>query len=329
MTAFYDKDTNAVIVHAGIGGNWKNHKYIKKIGDRYFYTMEELRKFGQRAGNVTDKYITGKSASMDMDKASRKINDAQEAKRHNARVTASVDESAKRRRYGELRENRYNSEKSEKATKLADEYTKKYRSSPDYKEALKYNREYKSLNDEIKKAKARGASAQEINELQGLASDAKRKSTEAYKRVTNSEDYKNSEKYQKIAVEAQNTVRRNTDAIDQKYDKERKANREAGEWWDNEHNKDIKEGTKDYLDAKSSYDKSLAGRLDHIGAVMNEKMSDVADVLAPVLNSAKSTVFSIMGTIGGLMPDFSSSAKSTIDEGAKIVDYLLGKRSSL
>lgn len=329
MTAFYDKDTNTVIVHAGIGSGWKNHKYIKKIGDRYFYTMEELRKFGQRAGNVADKYITGKSASRDMDKASRRINDAQEAKRHNARVTADVDESAKRRRYGELRENRYNSEKNEKATKLADEYTKKYRSSPDYKEALRYNREYKSLNDEIKKAKARGASAQEINELQGLASDAKRKSAEAYKRVTNSEDYKNSEKYQKIAVESQNTVRRKTDEIDQRYDKERKANREAGEWWDNEHNKDIREGTKDYLDAKSSYDKSLAGRIDHLGAVMNEKMSDVADALAPVLNSAKSTVFSIMGAIGGLMSDFSSSAKSTIDEGAKIVDYLLGKRDSL
>ena len=35
---------NSELIHA-FGDTWKNHKYIKKIGNRYFYTMDELRKY--------------------------------------------------------------------------------------------------------------------------------------------------------------------------------------------------------------------------------------------------------------------------------------------
>ena len=35
---------NSELIHA-LGGSWKNHKYIKKIGNRYFYTMDELRNY--------------------------------------------------------------------------------------------------------------------------------------------------------------------------------------------------------------------------------------------------------------------------------------------
>jgi hypothetical protein len=37
-------------------GLWKKHKYIKKIGDRYYYTKEQLKKAGKKASDsVSDK----------------------------------------------------------------------------------------------------------------------------------------------------------------------------------------------------------------------------------------------------------------------------------
>ena len=35
---------NSELIHA-LGSSWKNHKYFKKIGNRYFYTMDELRNY--------------------------------------------------------------------------------------------------------------------------------------------------------------------------------------------------------------------------------------------------------------------------------------------
>lgn len=35
---------NSELIHA-FGDSWKNHKYIKKIGNRYFYSMDELRNY--------------------------------------------------------------------------------------------------------------------------------------------------------------------------------------------------------------------------------------------------------------------------------------------
>ena len=35
---------NSELIHA-LGNSWRNHKYIKKIGNRYFYTMDELRNY--------------------------------------------------------------------------------------------------------------------------------------------------------------------------------------------------------------------------------------------------------------------------------------------
>lgn len=35
---------NSELIHA-LGSSWRNHKYIKKIGNRYFYTTDELRNY--------------------------------------------------------------------------------------------------------------------------------------------------------------------------------------------------------------------------------------------------------------------------------------------
>ena len=43
---------NDRLSHTTLGTDWDQtkRKYIAKIGDRYFYTQEQLRAFGQRAG---------------------------------------------------------------------------------------------------------------------------------------------------------------------------------------------------------------------------------------------------------------------------------------
>ena len=38
---------NSELIHAA-GNSWKNHKYVKKIGNRYFYTMDEYSAFNKR-----------------------------------------------------------------------------------------------------------------------------------------------------------------------------------------------------------------------------------------------------------------------------------------
>lgn len=38
---------NSELIHAA-GNSWKNHKYVKKIGNRYFYTMDEYSAFNER-----------------------------------------------------------------------------------------------------------------------------------------------------------------------------------------------------------------------------------------------------------------------------------------
>ena len=50
---------NSELIHA-FGDTWKNHKYIKKIGNRYFYTMDELRKYN------TNKYTRPKGISSEV-----------------------------------------------------------------------------------------------------------------------------------------------------------------------------------------------------------------------------------------------------------------------
>ena len=47
---------NSELIHA-FGDTWKKHKYIKKIGNRYFYTMDELRNY------KTNKYTKPKEVS--------------------------------------------------------------------------------------------------------------------------------------------------------------------------------------------------------------------------------------------------------------------------
>ena len=55
---------NSELIHAA-GSTWNNHKYIKKIGNRYFYSMDELRNYNQnvrkgKAGTTSKAYVTGK-----------------------------------------------------------------------------------------------------------------------------------------------------------------------------------------------------------------------------------------------------------------------------
>ena len=38
---------NSELIHAA-GNSWKNHKYVKKIGNRYFYTMDDYEAFNSR-----------------------------------------------------------------------------------------------------------------------------------------------------------------------------------------------------------------------------------------------------------------------------------------
>ena len=50
------------LIHA-FGDTWKNHKYIKKIGNRYFYSMYELRNYNQnvrkgKAGTTSKAYVS-------------------------------------------------------------------------------------------------------------------------------------------------------------------------------------------------------------------------------------------------------------------------------
>lgn len=56
---------NSELIHA-LGDSWKNHKYIKKIGNRYFYTMDELRNYNQnvrngKAGSTSKGYVSKKN----------------------------------------------------------------------------------------------------------------------------------------------------------------------------------------------------------------------------------------------------------------------------
>ena len=44
---------NSELIHA-LGSSWKNHKYIKKIGNRYFYTMDELRNYTNNRANTKE-----------------------------------------------------------------------------------------------------------------------------------------------------------------------------------------------------------------------------------------------------------------------------------
>lgn len=45
---------NSELIHA-FGSTWKNHKYIKKIGNRYFYTMDELRNYNRTNNRANTK----------------------------------------------------------------------------------------------------------------------------------------------------------------------------------------------------------------------------------------------------------------------------------
>lgn len=53
---------NSELIHAA-GSTWNKHKYIKKIGNRYFYSMDELRNYNQnvrkgKAGTTSKAYVT-------------------------------------------------------------------------------------------------------------------------------------------------------------------------------------------------------------------------------------------------------------------------------
>ena len=55
---------NSELIHAA-GSTWNNHKYIKKIGNRYFYSLDELRNYNQnvrkgKAGTTSKGYIAKK-----------------------------------------------------------------------------------------------------------------------------------------------------------------------------------------------------------------------------------------------------------------------------
>ena len=82
---------NSELIHA-FGDTWKNHKYIKKIGNRYFYTMDELRKYN------ANKYTRPKGISSEVQ---RRVTRTPVAKKTQTGTIGSANDSKKKQSIGE------------------------------------------------------------------------------------------------------------------------------------------------------------------------------------------------------------------------------------
>lgn len=82
---------NSELIHA-FGDTWKNHKYIKKIGNRYFYTMDELRKYN------ANKYTRPKGISSEVQ---RRVTRTPAAKKTQTGTIGSASDSKKKQSIGE------------------------------------------------------------------------------------------------------------------------------------------------------------------------------------------------------------------------------------
>ena len=82
---------NSELIHA-FGDTWKNHKYIKKIGNRYFYTMDELRKYN------ANKYTRPKGISSEVQ---RRVTRTPVAKKTQTGTIGSTNDSKKKQSIGE------------------------------------------------------------------------------------------------------------------------------------------------------------------------------------------------------------------------------------
>ena len=82
---------NSELIHA-FGDTWKNHKYIKKIGNRYFYTMDELRKYN------ANKYTRPKGISSEVQ---RRVTRTPVAKKTQTGTIGSTSDSKKKQSIGE------------------------------------------------------------------------------------------------------------------------------------------------------------------------------------------------------------------------------------
>ena len=82
---------NSELIHA-FGDTWKNHKYIKKIGNRYFYTMDELRKYN------ANKYTRPKGISSEVQ---RRVTRTPVAKKTQTGTIGSTNVSKKKQSIGE------------------------------------------------------------------------------------------------------------------------------------------------------------------------------------------------------------------------------------
>ena len=82
---------NSELIHA-FGDTWKNHKYIKKIGNRYFYTMDELRKYN------ANKYTRPKGISSEVQ---RRVTRTPVAKKTQTGTIGSTSDFKKKQSIGE------------------------------------------------------------------------------------------------------------------------------------------------------------------------------------------------------------------------------------
>ena len=82
---------NSELIHA-FGDTWKNHKYIKKIGNRYFYTMDELRKYN------ANKYTRPKGISSEVQ---RRVTRTPVTKKTQTGTIGSTNDSKKKQSIGE------------------------------------------------------------------------------------------------------------------------------------------------------------------------------------------------------------------------------------
>ena len=148
-----DRDGQPYIAHA-----WKDHKYIAKIKDRYFYTQEQLRAFQQGAKQGFEKGINNKRLNSFTEKvasnnATSKVNKSGEKMNANGKFGPTVTEKGEKVGYNAGKAIRNASNKASDNVKKSIEGAKD--KIDDTTENLKARRNVKKLDKEIKEERSK------------------------------------------------------------------------------------------------------------------------------------------------------------------------------
>ena len=332
---FYERDerTGAVIAHAlngqRKGYTWDTHKYIAKIGDRYFYTQQQLKAFGQNAKRgITQKVkdVTGISARERRDQARA---DMERGKSAQTQARANMDRYYRQNQaiwdnfhrkggpgdtYGsnlsKARDDLANKDQAYRTNKASrDSEIARLRSENDERRAKNeaYNREYDKYKANSNN-RLIDRNEQRIKELeaQDKAERAEvAKAADRYK--SNTEDYNN----------ARNIRNKESDESINRYYNERDKLYEANGVYSKAKN------SYDFNDAM--YKESLAGRLESLGVSANASISSIRNSAAKAIESGKATLSQIMNAFNSSVSSLRSNAKAAIADGKKLLDQILGK----